>query len=552
MYVYDDFDRTLVTERVAEFRDQVARRLSGELTEEEFKPLRLMNGVYLQLHAYMLRIAIPYGTLSSQQLRMLAHVARRYDRGYGHFTTRQNIQYHWIKLEELPDAMAELASVGMHGMQTSGNVVRNITTDQWAGVAPDEIEDPRIWAELIRQHVTLHPEFSFMPRKFKIAVGASINDRAALRIHDLALQLHRNGAGELGFEVMVGGGLGRTPFLAKTVKPFLHKRDVLSYVEAVLRTYNQFGRRDNIYKARIKILVHELGVDAFAKEVEAEWQSIKDGALALDPAAFAEIAARFAYPAYQRLDDSPPALVQARRADRGFDVWMGNSVANHKVPGYAIVTLSLKPEGGTPGDATAEQMDAIADLADRYSFSEIRVGHEQNLVLPHVAQRDLPELWRALDAAAVATPNVGLVSDIISCPGLDYCSLANARSIPIAQEITRRFRNGDLARDLGRLHINISGCINPCGHHHVGHIGILGVEKNGEEFYQITLGGKADEQAELGALLGPAVPYAQVADVVEEVVAAYLELRERPDETFLATVKRTGVEPFRERVYAAR
>jgi sulfite reductase (NADPH) hemoprotein beta-component len=552
MYVYDAFDRTLVAERVAEFRDQVARRLSGELTEDEFKPLRLMNGVYLQLHAYMLRIAIPYGTLSSDQLRTLALVARRYDRGYGHFTTRQNIQFHWIKLEQLPDAMAELASVGMHGMQTSGNNVRNITTDQWAGVAPDEIEDPRIWAELIRQHVTLHPEFSFMPRKFKIAVGASAHDRAALRIHDLALQLHRNGDGETGFEVMVGGGLGRTPFLAKTIKPFLPTRDVLSYVEAVLRTYNQFGRRDNIYKARIKILIHELGIENFAKEVETEWQGIKDGALALDPAAVTEIAGRFVYPTYQRLDDSPPQLAEARRADSRFDGWVGNSVNNHKVPGYAIVTLSLKPEGGTPGDCTAEQMDAIADLADRYSFGEIRVGHEQNLALPHVAQRDLPALWRALDAIGVATPNVGFVSDIIACPGLDYCSLANARSIPIAQEIAARFRKLDLQRDLGRLHINISGCINACGHHHVGHIGILGVEKNGEEFYQITLGGKADEDAKLGALIGPAVPYAQVADVVEDIAAAYLELRERPDELFIETFKRTGIEPFKERVYAAR
>jgi sulfite reductase (NADPH) hemoprotein beta-component len=552
MYVYDAFDRTLVAERVGEFRDQVARRLSGELTEEEFKPLRLMNGVYLQLHAYMLRIAIPYGTLSSEQMRMLAHVARRYDRGYGHFTTRQNIQFHWIKLAELPDAMADLASVGMHGMQTSGNCVRNITTDQWAGVAPDEIEDPRVLAEVIRQHVTLHPEFTFMPRKFKIAVGASSHDRAALRVHDLALRLHRNEAGETGFEVMVGGGLGRTPFLAKTIKPFLHKRDVLSYVEALLRTYNQFGRRDNIYKARIKILVHELGVEAFAKEVEAEWQSIKDGALALDPAVVAEIAGRFRYPDFQRLDDSTPELASARKADRPFDAWVGNSVANHKMPGYAIVTLSLKPEGGTPGDATAAQMDAIADLADRYSFGEIRVGHEQNLVLPHVAQRELVALWRELDAIGVATPNVNLVSDIISCPGLDYCSLANARSIPIAQEITRRFRNHELARDLGRLHINISGCINACGHHHVGHIGILGVEKNGEEFYQITLGGKADENATLGTLIGPAVPYAQVADVVEDIAAAYLELRQRPDELFIDTVKRTGVEPFRERVYATR
>ena len=552
MYVYDAFDRTLVSERVAEFRDQVARRLSGELTEEEFKPLRLMNGVYLQLHAYMLRIAIPYGTLSSAQLRMLAHVARKYDRGYGHFTTRQNIQYHWIKLAELPDAMADLASVGMHGMQTSGNCVRNLTTDQWAGVAPDEIEDPRVWAELIRQHVTLHPEFSFMPRKFKIAVGTSTHDRAALRIHDMALQMHRNAAGETGFEVMVGGGLGRTPFLAQTIKPFLGKRDVLSYVEAVLRTYNQFGRRDNIYKARVKILVHELGAQAFAKEVDAEWQNIKEGALALDDTVVAEIESRFVYPRYEKLADNPVEFAAVRKADRAFDTWVGNSVANHKVPGYAIVTLSLKPEGGTPGDATAEQMDAIADLADRYSFGEIRVGHEQNLVLPHVAQRDLPAVWRALDAVGVALPNVNFISDIISCPGLDYCSLANARSIPIAQEITRRFADLDLQRDLGRLHVNISGCINACGHHHVGHIGILGVEKNGEEFYQITLGGKADEHAQLGTLIGPAVPYAQVADVVEDIAAAYLELRQRPDELFIDTVKRTGIEPFRERVYATR
>jgi sulfite reductase (NADPH) hemoprotein beta-component len=552
MYIYDAFDRRLVAERVAEFRDQVARRLSGELTEEEFKPLRLMNGVYLQLHAYMLRIAIPYGTLSTLQLRKLAEIARKYDRGYGHFTTRQNIQFHWIKLAELPDAMAELASVGMHGMQTSGNNVRNITTDQWAGVAPDEIEDPRVWAELIRQHVTLHPEFSFMPRKFKIAVGASHHDRAALRIHDMALRLHRNEEGQTGFEVMVGGGLGRTPYLAQTIKPFLPKRDALSYVEAVLRTYNQFGRRDNIWKARIKILVHDLGAEAFAKEVEAEWQSIKDGALALEPAIVADIAGRFRYPDYEMLDDSPAELVAARRNDRGFDNWLRNCVTNHKAPGYAIVTLSLKPEGGTPGDCTAAQMDSLADLADRYSLGEVRVGHEQNLALPQVAQRDLPALWRELDAIGLALTNVNLISDIISCPGLDYCSLANARSIPIAQEITRRFSDLERQRKLGRLHINISGCINACGHHHVGHIGILGVEKNGEEFYQITLGGKADENATLGALIGPAVPYAQVADVVEDIAAAYLDLRDQPDELFIDTVKRVGVEPFRERVYAAR
>jgi sulfite reductase (NADPH) hemoprotein beta-component len=552
MYIYDDFDRTLVAERVREFRDQVGRRLSGELTEEEFKPLRLMNGVYLQLHAYMLRIAIPYGTLSSDQLRMLAHVARRYDRNYGHFTTRQNIQFNWIKLEELPDAMADLARAGLHGMQTSGNCVRNITTDQWAGVAPDEIEDARIWAELLRQHLTLHPEFSFLPRKFKIALTASAHDRAAVKVHDVGLRMHRNGAGEVGFEVMVGGGLGRTPFIAKTIKPFLPKRDLLSYVEAIIRTYNQYGRRDNIYKARIKILVHELGAEKFAAEVEQEWQSIKDGALALDPAVVADIASRFRYPGYEELADDPPELTRARNEDKRFRRWLDNSVANHKVAGHAIVTLSLKPEGAPPGDATAAQMDAIADLADRYSFGEIRVGHEQNLVLPHVAQRDLPAVWRALDEIGVATPNVNLISDIIACPGLDYCSLANARAIPVAEEITRRFKDLDLARNLGRLHINISGCINACGHHHVGHIGILGVEKNGEEFYQVTIGGRAGEDAELGKILGPAVPYGEIADVVEDIAAAYLELRERPDELFIDTVGRVGVDPFKERVYATR
>lgn len=550
MYIYDAFDRTLVNERVAEFRDQVARRLSGELTEDEFKLLRLMNGIYLQLHAYMLRIALPYGTLSSAQMRTLAHIARRYDRGYGHFTTRQNIQFNWIKLSDMPDVLADLAAVELHAMQTSGNCVRNITSDQWAGAAPDEVEDPRIWAEVLRQHSTLHPEFSFLPRKFKIAITASAHDRTAIKVHDIGLRLYRNESGEAGFEVSVGGGLGRTPFIGKVIRPFLAKRDFLSYIEAILRVYNQYGRRDNIYKARIKILVHELGAERFAKEVEVEWLAIKDGALALEPAVVADIAGRFRYPDYEKLADDPPEVAALRRTDPRFAAWLGNSVANHKVAGYAIVTLSLKPEGGPPGDATAEQMDVVADLADRFSFGEIRVGHEQNLVLPHVAQRDLPEIWRALDRDGLATPNVGLVSDIIACPGLDYCSLANTRSIPVAQELTRRFRNLDLARDLGRLHINISGCINACGHHHVGHIGILGVEKNGEEFYQITLGGRADERAQLGELLGPAVPYAQVADVIEDIVAAYLELRERPDELFIDTVARVGIEPFKERVYA--
>jgi sulfite reductase (NADPH) hemoprotein beta-component len=551
MYVYDDFDRALVAERVREFRDQVARRLSGELTEDEFKPLRLMNGVYLQLHAYMLRIAIPYGTLSSAQLHALARIATKYDRNYGHFTTRQNLQFNWIKLSDLPEVMADLAEVGLHGMQTSGNCVRNITTDQWAGVAPDEIEDPRIFAEILRQHSTLHPEFSFLPRKFKIAITSAQHDRAAVRVHDIGLRLHRSSGGEIGFEVIVGGGLGRTPFIGKTIKPFLAKRDLLSYVEAILRVYNQYGRRDNIYKARIKILVHELGPEKFATEVESEWQAIKDGALAVDSALIADIAARFRYPAYEQLTDGPIELKQARDHDAPFDRWLRNAVSSHKVPGYAIVTLSLKPEGSPPGDAASEQMQAIADLAERYSFGEVRVGHEQNLVLPHVAQRNLPRLWAALDAIGLARPNIGLISDTITCPGLDYCSLANARSIPVAQELTRRFRDIGAQRDIGRLHVNISGCINACGHHHVGHIGILGVEKNGSEFYQITLGGRADEKAELGTLLGPAVPYAGVADAVEDVVAAYLELRARPDELFIDTVKRVGIEPFRERIDAA-
>ena len=552
MYLYDNFDQQLVNERVAELRDQVARRLSGELTEAEFKPLRLMNGVYLQLHAYMLRVAVPYGTLSSAQLRGLASIGRRFDKGYGHFTTRQNLQFHWIKLEQLPDAMAELATVGLHGMQTSGNCVRNITTDQWAAVAPDEIEDPRIWAEIVRQHLTMHPEFSFLPRKFKIAITAAPHDRATTKIHDVGLRLLRSGAGEVGFEVSVGGGLGRTPFLAKVIKPFLPKRDILSYFEAILRVYNQHGRRDNIYKARIKILVHDLGAEKFGEEVEAEWLKIKDGPLALDPAVVEHVKRRFLYPTYKALTDDPPELAEARAAEPAFAAWFGNSVANHKVPGYAIVTLSLKPEGQTPGDMTSDQMDQLADLADRYSFGEIRVNHEQNLTLPHVAQAGLPALWRALDALGLATPNVGLVSDIISCPGLDYCSLANTRSIPVAQELSRRFANLGTQRDIGKLHINISGCINACGHHHVGHIGLLGVEKNGEEFFQITLAGRADEKAELGELLGPAVPYNEVADVVEDVVAAYVELRERPNEIFLDTVKRVGVEPFKERVYATR
>ncbi|MBS7537868.1 nitrite/sulfite reductase [Ancylobacter lacus] len=550
MYVYDEFDRTFLAERVAEFRDQVERRLAGALTEDEFKPLRLMNGVYLQLHAYMLRVAIPYGTLSSDQLRRLAHVARTYDRGYGHFTTRQNIQFNWIKLEDLPEAMAALAEVGVHGIQTSGNCIRNVTTDQWAGATPEEVDDPRLWAEILRQYSTAHPEFSYLPRKFKIAITAADHDRAATKVHDIGLRLHRNAEGTLGFEVLVGGGLGRTPFIGKLVKPFLPAEHLLSYVEAIMRVYNRFGRRDNIYKARIKILVHEIGAEAFAAEVEKEWEAIREGVLHLDSDVVADIRSRFVYPAFETLADNPPELAAALE-NPAFATWHRNSVHPHKVPGHAIVTISLKPVGAPPGDATADQMDEIAALADAYGFREIRVGHEQNLCLPNVAQKDLPALWQRLEAAGLATPNVNLVNDIIACPGLDYCSLANARAIPVAQEIARRFADLDRARGVGRLHINISGCINACGHHHVGHIGILGVEKNGQEFYQITVGGRADEHAQLGTLLGPAVPYEQVPELIEDIVDAYLELRQSPKELFVDTVARLGIDPFKERVYAA-
>ncbi len=550
MYVHDAFDRTFLQERVAEFRDQVARRLSGALTEEEFKPLRLMNGVYLQLHAYMLRVCIPYGTLNSTQLKALARVARRYDRGYGHFTTRQNIQFNWIKLAELPDAMAELAEVGIHGIQTSGNCIRNTTTDAFAGAARDEIEDPRLYAEVIRQWSTLHPEFTYLPRKFKIAITAAKHDRAATRVHDVGLRL-RQRDGHTGFEVMVGGGLGRTPFIGQTIRDFLPKEDLLSYLEAILRTYNLGGRRDNIYKARVKIQVHEMGPEAFAEKVEAEWQAIRDGALRLDEAAIGAIADRFVNPDLEALPDQPPALAAAL-AEPAFARWHANSVAPHKAAGHAIVTLSLKPVGGPPGDCTADQMDAIADLADRYAYGEIRVAHEQNLVFPHVRQQDLPALWKALDAIGVATPNVGLVTDIISCPGLDYCSLANTRSIPIAQKLTERFADDARIADIGRLHVNISGCINACGHHHIGHIGILGVEKKDEEFFQITLGGKGNSKARLGELIGPAIPESEIVDAVERLVETYLELRTSPQETFIAAVERLGIEPFKERAYAPR
>ena len=555
MYRYDEFDETLVLERVAQFRDQAARRLSGALSEDEFRPLRLMNGLYLQLHAYMLRVAIPYGTLSSVQMHKLADIAHRYDKGYGHFTTRQNIQYNWPKLEETADLLADLAEVEMHAIQTSGNCIRNVTADQYAGVAADEIEDPRIYAEIIRQWSTLHPEFSFLPRKFKVALTGATHDRAAVRVHDIGLQIKRNADGEVGFAVIVGGGLGRTPVVGKTIREFLPKGDLLSYLEAIMRVYNVLGRRDNMYKARIKILVNAVGAEKFAAMVEEEWQHLKDTDLALPAEEVARIEAYFAPPPYAVLDraeaEREAGLFEAKRLDDpAFAAWVRSNVVPHKVRGYAIANISLKPEGGVPGDATTEQMDAVADLAAQYSFGEIRVTHEQNLVLPYVRRRDLYEVWRGLIAHDLATANLGLISDIIACPGLDYCSLANARSIPVAQQISRRFADLKRQSDIGELKVKISGCINACGHHHVGHIGILGVDKKGEEFYQVTLGGSADENAALGKLVGPAFPSDQIVDAVETVVETYLAIRQN-GETLVQTCARVGIEPFKEKLYAS-
>jgi len=550
MYRYDEFDHSFVQERVAQFRGQVARRLSGELSEDEFKPLRLMNGLYLQLHAYMLRVAVPYGTLSSAQLRKLAHIARRYDKGYGHFTTRQNIQYNWPKLEEVPDILAELAEVEMHAIQTSGNCIRNVTADHFAGVAAEEIEDPRIYAEIIRQWSTLHPEFSFLPRKFKIAVTGCPSDRAAVKVHDIGLRMLRNAAGEPGFEVIVGGGQGRTPVIGAIIRDFLPKQHLLSYLEAILRVYNQLGRRDNIYKARIKILVQSEGPERFAALVEEEWAHLRDGALTLPADEIARIEAYFAPPPYETLETPVRAFEVRKFEDRGFARWVSTNVAAHKRAGYGIVTVSLKPEGEAPGDASAEQMDTVADLAERYSFGEIRVSHEQNLVLPDVRLADLYALWQGLGAAGLATANVGLVSDIIACPGLDYCNLANARAIPVAQRISRRFADLERQHDIGALKVKISGCINACGHHHVGAIGILGVDRKGEEYYQITLGGRADENAALGRIVGPSFSYEAVVDAVETIVETYLALR-RDGEAFLDTYSRVGLAPFKEKLYAA-
>jgi sulfite reductase (NADPH) hemoprotein beta-component len=550
MYRYDEFDHRFVADRVSQFREQAQRRLAGVLTEDEFRPLRLMNGLYLQLHAYMLRIAVPYGTLSSRQLNRLADIAEKWDRGYGHFTTRQNIQFNWIKLEDTPDILAALAEVEMHAIQTSGNCIRNVTTDHWAGAAADELADPRPVAELLRQWSSLHPEFSFLPRKFKIAVTGAPNDRAAVKVHDIGLRMHANQKGERGWEVIVGGGQGRTPIVGVTVRDFLPESELLPYLEAIMRVYNLYGRRDNKFKARIKILVHELGADEFKRQVEAEYAKKSYTDIDVDERELQRITAYFASPAFATLSKWSPAFEEARVKDRDFAQWVKVNVAPHRVQGYSIVNISLKPEGGIPGDATAEQMRAVADLALRYSFDELRVSHHQNLVLPHVERGSLYTIWKILKSHGLAAANIGLAGDIIACPGLDYCALATARSIPVAQGLSRRFADFARQEEIGPLKINISGCINACGHHHVGHIGILGLDKRGEEFYQITLGGSSSESASIGQIIGPGFAAEQVPEAVEKIVDTYLKLRSGKDETFLSAYRRLGPQPFKEALYA--
>lgn len=542
MYKYDEYDQAIVDARVDEFRDQVQRRLAGDMTEDQFKPLRLMNGLYLQLHAYMLRIAVPYGTLDSRQMRMLGHVARKYDRGYGHFTTRQNIQFNWIKLSDAPDILAEIATVQMHAIQTSGNCIRNISSDQYAGAAADEVADPRSWAELVRQWSTFHPEFSYLPRKFKIAVIAADEDRAAMRLHDIGIQLVMRD-GELGAKIFAGGGMGRTPMIAHEIRDFVTADDLMSYLEACLRVYNRYGRRDNIYKARIKILIHEIGADEYRRQVEEEFAAVKQ--LGLDPprAELERITAMFAAPAFEA--DAPTEI---DRSDPDFAVWLDQNVKPHKQPGYAIVNVSLKPIGGIPGDASADQIDVMADLAERYGFDELRVTHAQNIVLPHVRVADLKLVWQALVEAGLAEANLDLISDIIACPGLDYCSLANARSIPLAQKIAERFADPARQRDLGELKLKISGCINACGHHHAGHIGILGVDKKGVENFQLLLGGSGAQDVSLGKITGPGFSEDGVVDAIERVTDTYIQVREG-GERFVDTYRRVGMEPFKEAIY---
>jgi sulfite reductase (NADPH) hemoprotein beta-component len=548
MYQYDTLDKEFLADRAAEFREQVARRLAGEITEDQFKPIRLMNGLYLQLHAYMLRVAIPYGSLNPTQLRVLADIGRTYDKAYGHFTTRQNLQFHWIKLADTPDILDKLAAVDMHAIQTSGNCIRNTTADPYAGATAEEVDDPRVWSEAIRQWSSLHPEFSFLPRKFKIAITGAAKDRTAAKVHDIGLMMRRGRDGALGFEVIVGGGLGRTPFVGPTIKEFLPANRLVSYLEAILRVFNRHGRRDNKYKARIKILVSALGAEEFARQVEEEWGKIGPES-DLPDTEIARIRGAFAPTAFDTLVNRSEAFEAAKAADPGLARFARNNLREHKRAGYTIVEISLKAIGETPGDATSDQMDVVADLAERYGQSDIRVTHEQNLVLPHVKLDDLPAVYAALKAAGLATPNVNLITDMIACPGLDYCALANARAIPIAQDIARTFADQERAELIGELKIKISGCINACGHHHVGHIGILGVDKKGEEFYQLTLGGSGAEDASVGSMLGPALPADRVAPAIDTLVEVYLRERQG-QERFLDTFRRTGVVPFKEAVYA--
>lgn len=549
MYRYDEFDAAFVAGRTAQFSDQVKRRLSGELSEDQFRPLRLMNGLYLQLHAYMLRIAVPYGTLSSKQMRMFAHIARTYDRGYGHFTTRQNIQFNWPKLKDVPKILEELASVEMHAIQTSGNCIRNVTADHFAGAAADEIIDPRPIAEILRQWSSLHPEFSYLPRKFKIAITGSPNDRAAIRFHDIGLQAATNAAGEIGWEVWVGGGLGRTPMIGKLINSFVPNEHLLAYLESIMRVYNRYGRRDNKYKARIKILVHEEGLETIKGQVEAEFAEVRGGVLTLPQEEVDRITAYFAPPQFKAQPATKIDVAYESIIDPAYGRWLDNNINSHREPGYASVTISLKPVGGAPGDATAKQMDDIADIAERYAFDELRVSHEQNIVLPHVAVADLRTIYDALVATGLAEGNTGLITDMICCPGLDFCALANARSIPIAQEISRKFAEPKRQAEIGDLKIKISGCINACGHHHVGHIGILGVEKKGGELYQITLGGDATEQASVGKIIGPGFEAEQVPGAIETLVDTYIAKRSSADETFIDAYRRLGEAPFKEALY---
>ncbi|MCJ1877644.1 MULTISPECIES: nitrite/sulfite reductase [Pseudomonas] len=550
MYVYDEYDQRIVEDRVKQFRDQTRRYLAGELTGEEFRPLRLQNGLYIQRYAPMLRVAVPYGLLNSQQVRKLAQIARDYDKGYAHISTRQNVQYNWPELEDVPEILAELATVQMHAIQTSGNCIRNTTTDQFAGVAHDELVDPRPWCEIIRQWSTFHPEFAHLPRKFKIAVNGAVSDRAAIEVHDIGLEAVQNDAGELGFRVSVGGGLGRTPIVGNFINEFLPWKHLLSYLDAILRVYNRYGRRDNKYKARIKILVKALTPEVFAQKVDAEWANLKDGPSTLTDAELQRVAAHFVDPAYQALENQDAALAQLDAEHPGFARWRSRNTFAHKKPGYVAVTLSLKPTGVAPGDITDKQLDVVADLADRYSFGEVRNSHNQNIILADVEQAQLFTLWGELRENGFATPNVGLLTDLICCPGGDFCSLANAKSIPVAEAIQRRFDDLDYLFDIGAIDLNISGCMNACGHHHVGHIGILGVDKKGEEFYQVSLGGSASRDASLAQILGPSFAQEQMADVIEKIIKVYVEQRTE-EERFLDTYRRIGIDPFKERVYAA-